>query len=93
MNIEDYYLIGIGEFSHGIQESWVLRFNLLKQVMKTTNKNITIFSETSIWQGNNITNKTNSDIILLNFDNVDNEKIYFFDEKLGLFFFYKRVYG
>jgi erythromycin esterase-like protein len=26
--------------------------------MKTTTKNITIFSETSIWQGNNITNKT-----------------------------------
>ena len=58
MNIEDYYLIGIGEFSHGIQDSWKLRFDLLKQVIKTTDKKITIFSETSIWQGNNIINKT-----------------------------------
>ena len=57
MNIEDYYLIGIGEFSHGIQESWEFRFNLLKQMIKTTTKKITIFSETSIWQGNNIMNK------------------------------------
>jgi len=35
-----------------------LRFDLLKQVMKTTNKKITIFSETTIWQGNNIINNT-----------------------------------
>jgi erythromycin esterase-like protein len=33
-------LIGIGEFSHGIQESWEFRFNLLKYAMKNSNKNI-----------------------------------------------------
>lgn len=58
MNIENYYLIGIGEFSHGIQESWDFRFNLLKKVIKTTNKKITIFTDSSIWQTNNIMNKT-----------------------------------
>ncbi len=58
MNIDDYYLIGIGEFSYGIQDSWFFRFDLLKKVIKTTDKKITIFSETSIWQGNNIINKT-----------------------------------
>jgi len=58
MNLEDYYLIGIGEFSHGIQESWIFRFNLLKYAINNTNKQITIFNETSIWQANNIMNKT-----------------------------------
>jgi hypothetical protein len=33
-NILNYKLIGIGEFSHGIQESWQFRFNLLKYAMK-----------------------------------------------------------
>lgn len=28
----NYNLIGIGEFSHGIQESWEFRFNSLKYV-------------------------------------------------------------
>ncbi len=35
MNIEDYYLIGIGEFSHGIQESWediLVYINLYKNI-------------------------------------------------------------
>ena len=62
MNIENYYLIGIGEFSHGIQETWEFRFNLIKQVIKTTNKKITIFTESSPWQTNNIINKTYYDI-------------------------------
>jgi hypothetical protein len=26
----NYKLIGIGEFSHGIQESWIFGFNMLK---------------------------------------------------------------
>jgi hypothetical protein len=33
-------LIGIGEFSHGIKESWEFRFNLLKYAMKNSNKKI-----------------------------------------------------
>lgn len=58
MNIHNYDLIGIGEFSHGIQESWEFRFNLLKNTLKTTNKKITVFQELSIWQGENIMNNT-----------------------------------
>ena len=54
----NYNLIGIGEFSHGIMESWVFRFNLLKYAMKNSNKNIIIFNEMSIWQADNIMNNT-----------------------------------
>jgi hypothetical protein len=54
----NYTLIGIGEFSHGIQESWEFRFNLLKYSIKTTNKKIIIFNEMSIWQADNIMNNT-----------------------------------
>jgi len=53
-----YKLIGIGEFSHGIQESWEFRFNLLKYAVKYTNKKIFIFNEMSIWQAENIMNDT-----------------------------------
>ncbi len=54
----NYSLIGIGEFSHGIQESWEFRFKLLKYALKNTNKKIIIFNEMSIWQANNIMNNT-----------------------------------
>ena len=54
----NYNLIGIGEFSHGIMESWVFRFDLLKYAMKNSNKNIIIFNEMSIWQADNIMNNT-----------------------------------
>lgn len=57
-SILKYSLIGIGEFSHGIQESWDFRFNLLKYTMLHTNKNIVIFNEMSIWQADNIMNNT-----------------------------------
>jgi hypothetical protein len=53
-----YKLIGIGEFSHGIQESWVFRFKLLKYAMKNTNNKIKIFNEMSAWQADNIMNDT-----------------------------------
>ena len=62
MNYSKYNLIGIGEFSHGIQESWEYRFSLLKKIMKETKKKITIFQELSIWQGENIMNNTYYDI-------------------------------
>jgi hypothetical protein len=42
-NLLNYFLIGIGEFSHGIYQSWEFRFKLLKYVMKNTNNN-TIWS-------------------------------------------------
>lgn len=57
-NLLNYKLIGIGEFSHGIQESWLFRFKLLKYAMKHTNKKITIFNEMSVWQAQNIMNNT-----------------------------------
>lgn len=57
-NLLNYNLIGIGEFSHGIQESWEFRFNLLKYAMKNTNKKIYIFNEMSVWQADNIMNNT-----------------------------------
>jgi hypothetical protein len=57
-NLLNYNLIGIGEFSHGIQESWEFRFNLLKYAMKNTNKKIIIFNEMSVWQSDNIMNNT-----------------------------------
>jgi hypothetical protein len=53
-----YNIIGIGEFSHGIMESWQFRFNLLKYAIKNTNKKIVIFNEMSIWQAENIMNNT-----------------------------------
>jgi len=53
-----YKLIGIGEFSHGIMESWEFRFKLLKYAMKNTNKKIFIFNEQSIWMADNIMNNT-----------------------------------
>jgi len=53
-----YNLIGIGEFSHGIRESWEFRFDLLKFAMKNTNKKIDIYVEHSIWMANNIMNNT-----------------------------------
>ena len=56
--ILNYKLIGIGEFSHGIMESWIFRFNLLKYVITNTNKKIIIFNEMSIWQADNIMNNT-----------------------------------
>jgi hypothetical protein len=60
----NYHLIGIGEFSHGIQESWLFRIKLLKYAMKNTNKKIYIFNEMSVWQADNIMNNTYYDIKL-----------------------------
>lgn len=53
-----YKLIGIGEFSHGIQESWIFRFKILKYIINNTNLKINIFNETSIWQALNVMNNT-----------------------------------
>jgi hypothetical protein len=57
-NLLNYNLIGIGEFSHGIKESWEFRFNLLKYAIKHNNKKIVIFNEMSVWQSDNIMNNT-----------------------------------
>ena len=53
-----YKLIGLGEFSHGIQQSWDFRFSLLKYSLNQTNKKIFIFNEMDVWQGENIMNNT-----------------------------------
>ena len=60
--INNYVLIGVGEFSHGINESWMFRFNLLKYVIKYTTKNIIIFNEIANWQAMNIINNTYIDV-------------------------------
>jgi len=75
MDYKNYDLIGIGEFSHGIEESWKYRFNLLKKIMKGTNKKITIFQELSIWQGKNIMKNTYYDIKKDKFIKTDKIKI------------------
>ena len=54
----NYSLIGIGEFSPAIQESWEFRFKLLKYAIRNTNKKIIIFSSISNWRANNIVNNT-----------------------------------
>jgi len=74
-NLLKYKLIGIGEFSHGIQESWQFRFDLLKYAIKNTNKKIYIFNEMSVWQGENIMNNTIFSRKLNKFVNYDKIKI------------------
>jgi erythromycin esterase-like protein len=54
----DFKLIGVGEFSHGIQQSWEFRFKLLKLAMRNTRKKIFIFNEMSVWQAENVMNDT-----------------------------------
>lgn len=57
-DIINYKLIGIGEFSHGIINSWQFRFSLLKLAIKHTDKKIVVFNEMSVWQAQNIMNNT-----------------------------------
>lgn len=57
--IYNYHLIGIGDFTHGSLNIWQYRIDLVKKVVKETNKNIMIFVEDSEWRSNNIMkNKT-----------------------------------
>jgi hypothetical protein len=42
---DKYSLIGIGDFSHGDNNIWEYRLDLLKNVIKNTNKNVIIFNE------------------------------------------------
>ena len=57
-DLSNYNLIGIGDFSHGIQESWEFRFELLKYAVKNKTEHIFIFSECSVWQAENVMNGT-----------------------------------
>jgi len=57
-NLLNYKLIGIGEFSHGIQESWQFRFDLLKHAMEKSESPIVIFNEMSKFFGKNIMEDT-----------------------------------
>jgi len=54
MNILDYHLIGIGDFTHGSQNIYEYRFNLLKKALSETNKNIMIFIEDNEYHSKNI---------------------------------------
>ena len=79
-------LIGIGEFSHGILESWEFRFNMLKYAMKHTNKKIIIFNEMSIWQAKNIMNNTiwsNQEKKFVKYDGIKFEELIQNDNYVG----------
>ena len=81
----NYKLIGIGEFSHGIQESWEFRFSLLKYAIKHTNKKIFIFNEMSSWMAENIMNNTIWSRELnkfIKYDGIKREKPFEGDEKM-----------
>ena len=62
MNLKQYSLIGIGEFSHGIQESWEFRFKLLKDTMRNESQKIMIFNEQSEWNARNVSRVTKNKI-------------------------------
>lgn len=51
-----YNLIGIGDFSHGDQNIWTYRFNMLKNIIISTDKKIIIFNEDSEEHCDNIMN-------------------------------------
>lgn len=38
MNLEKYILVGVGDFSHGVNEIWTYRQNILNQILKTGRK-------------------------------------------------------
>jgi Erythromycin esterase len=51
-----YKLIGIGDFTHGIENIWEFRLVFLKEIMKKTDKNIMIFIEDTKEHTDNIMN-------------------------------------
>lgn len=55
-NLNKYLLIGIGDFSHGNQNIWEHRFDLLKYLLKNTDKKIVIYNEDTEIHSNNIMN-------------------------------------
>lgn len=55
--IKSYTLIGIGDFSHGNINIWKYRINMLKRIIKTTGKQITIFIQDTKTHTNNIMKK------------------------------------
>jgi hypothetical protein len=58
MEFANYSLVGIGEFSHGIEEIWDFRYKLLCHAVKNTTHKIFIFNEMSVWQADNLMNGT-----------------------------------
>ena len=56
INFLKYDLIGIGDFSHGDDNIWEFRLEVLKHVMTTTDKMITIFIEDTSEHTDNIMN-------------------------------------
>lgn len=73
--IDKYLLIGIGDFSHGDNNIWIYRLNLLKEVINNTDKQIYIFTEDTIEHTQNILQ--DKKIILENkYDVIDNRFAY-----------------
>ena len=56
INYNNYYLISVGDFSHGDKNIWEYRLNLLKNNIKNTDKKIVIFNEDTEEHSNNIMN-------------------------------------
>lgn len=56
---DNYSLIGIGDFSHGCNNTWTFRFGLLQKMINITNKNITIYIEDTKEHTDNIMHDTN----------------------------------
>jgi hypothetical protein len=57
IDIDKYDLIAIGEFSYGFNEIWEFRYKMLKKLIRTTNKPVTIFCEIYEWQAYNLMHK------------------------------------
>jgi hypothetical protein len=53
---EKYKLIGVGDFSHGNNNIWEYRLDMLNDIIYNTNKNIIIFNEDTIEHCNAIMN-------------------------------------
>lgn len=54
LNYDEYDLIGIGDFTHGINDIWSYRIDLIKNILITNNKPIIIFHEILPWHAKNI---------------------------------------
>lgn len=56
ISLQKYTLIGLGDFSHGDQNIWDVRFKLLEYIINTTDNHVKIFTEDTIIHTDNITN-------------------------------------
>lgn len=72
IEIDNYDLIGIGEFSYGFEEIWDFRYKLLKRLIFSSRKKITLFLDITSYQAHNIQYSTyrNEDNKLIDYDEI-----------------------